>query len=154
MASIGSCRAMCGRSRTSITATWGLNARCAPGRGPSPRARARKLPRDGRQVQMRTWAAELLESMQGICELLDATHPQRPYSVTLNEQQGKLEDVDQKPSARLLRDLRESDDGFTALVLRMSRSHKQSMLACPRNEARWRQFEEEAQESLEAQRSL
>jgi glutamate--cysteine ligase len=118
------------------------------------RARGLALTRDGRQVQMRSWAAELLESMQGVCELLDATHPQRPYSVTLKEQQAKLEDVDQTPSARLLRDLRESGESFTALVLRMSRSHKEYMLAFPRNEARWRQFEAEAEESLEAQRSL
>jgi glutamate--cysteine ligase len=118
------------------------------------RARGLKLERDGRQMEMRTWAAELLESMQGICELLDATHPQRPYSGTLKEQQAKLEDVDQTPSARLLRDLRESGEGFTALMLRMSRSHKDYMLGFPRNEARWRQFEAEAEESLEAQRSL
>ncbi|HEY4975088.1 MAG TPA: glutamate--cysteine ligase, partial [Steroidobacteraceae bacterium] len=118
------------------------------------RQRGLMLERQRRQVPMHGWAAELLESMQGICELLDATHPQRPYSTTLKEQQAKLEDVDQTPSARLLRDLRESGESFTALVLRMSRSHKDYMLAFPRNEARWRQFEVEADESLEAQRSL
>ena len=92
--------------------------------------------------------------MQGMCELLDATHPQRPYSVTLKEQQVKLEDVEQTPSARLLRDLRESGESFTALVMRMSRSHQQYMLGFPRNEARWREFEAEADESLQAQRAL
>ncbi len=92
--------------------------------------------------------------MQGLCELLDATHPQRPYSVTLKEQQVKLEDVAQTPSARLLHDLLESGESFTALVLRMSRAHQQSMLALPRNQARWREFEVEAEESLQAQRSL
>jgi glutamate--cysteine ligase len=118
------------------------------------RQRGLTLERDRRQVPMHGWAAELLESMQGICELLDATHPQRPYSATLKEQQAKLEDVDQTPSARLLRDLRESGESYTALMLRMSRSHKDYMLAFPRNEARWRQFEVEAEESREAQRSL
>jgi glutamate--cysteine ligase len=118
------------------------------------RQRGLALTRDGRGLPMRSWAAELLESMQGICELLDATHPQRPYSVTLKEQQVKLEDVAQTPSARLLHDLLESGESFTALVLRMSRAHQQSMLALPRNQARWREFEVEAEESLQAQRSL
>ena len=118
------------------------------------RARGLLLERDGRQVAMRSWAGELLESMQGICELLDATHPQRPYSVTLQEQQAKLEDVEQTPSARLLHDLRASGESFTQLMLRMSRSHKQYMLAFPRNEARWREFEAGVHESLEAQRAL
>ena len=118
------------------------------------RARGLMLERDGRQLPMRSWAAELLESMQGVCELLDTAHPQRPYSVTLKEQQAKLEDVGQTPSARLLHDLRESGESYTALVLRMSRSHKEYLLAAARNAARWQQFELEVQESLEAQRSL
>ena len=118
------------------------------------RARGLMLERDGRQLPMRSWAGELLESMQGICELLDATHPQRPYSVTLKEQQAKLEDVGQTPSARLLHDLRESGESFTALVLRLSRSHKEYLLAAPRDAARWQQFQLEVEESLEAQRSL
>ena len=113
------------------------------------------LERDGRAVPMRGWAAELLESMQGICELLDATHPQRPYSATLKEQQGKLENVEQTPSARMLRELRATDGSFTSLVLRMSRAHKAYMLDdFPRNAARRQEFEAEAQESLEAQRAI
>jgi glutamate--cysteine ligase len=93
--------------------------------------------------------------MQGICELLDATHPQRPYSATLKEQRAKLENVEQTPSARMLRELRESDGSFMSLVLRMSRAHKEYMVgAFPRNEARRREFEAEVQESLEAQRAI
>ncbi|MFI4868754.1 MAG: glutamate--cysteine ligase [Steroidobacterales bacterium] len=119
------------------------------------RAPGLTLERDGRTRPMRTWAAELLESMQAVCELLDAGHPQRPYSATLREQQAKLEDVEQTPSARLLRDLRASGQGFTAMVLRLSRAHKEQMLgAFPRNDARWREFEAEVQESLEAQRAI
>lgn len=119
------------------------------------RAPGLTLERDGRQREMRSWAAELLESMQAVCELLDAGHPQRPYSATLREQQAKLEDVEQTPSARLLRDLRASDQSFTSLVLRLSRAHKEHMLgAFPRNAARWLEFEAEVQQSLEAQRAI
>jgi len=93
--------------------------------------------------------------MQGICELLDASHPGKPYSATLREQQVKLEDVEQTPSARLLRELRESGESFTALVLRLSQAHRQQLLdTLPRNPSRWQQFESEVEESLQAQRAL
>ena len=36
--------------------------------------------RDGRTVSMHDWARELLDSMAGICELLDQGDPARPYS--------------------------------------------------------------------------
>jgi len=77
---------------------------------------ALNLERDGRRVSMRSWGAELLESMQGICELLDAAHPQRPYVAALREQRLKLEEVEHTPSARLLRALRQhfGNLGFVA----------------------------------------
>ena len=43
------------------------------------------LERDGRDVSLRSWVAELFDSMQGICELLDSVHPQRPYLAALQE---------------------------------------------------------------------
>ena len=70
------------------------------------------------------WAEELLDSMIGICELLDAGHPDRPYSATLKDQQVKLEDVEQTPSARLLRELRAHGEGFSRLALRYSVDHR------------------------------
>jgi glutamate--cysteine ligase len=112
------------------------------------------LVRDGRNVSMIGWAGELLDSMTGICELLDAGHPDRPYSATLKEQQAKLQDVEQTPSARLLRELHAHGEGFSKLALRYSLDHRRSIEAHPTNAGRRREFEEEAQESLEAKRSL
>ena len=108
------------------------------------------LERDGRRVPMREWSSELLDSMQGICELLDSSHGERPYLVALREQKLKLEDVEHTPSARLLRELREHHEGFATLGLRMSREHKQYCLeAVPFNPERAREFEAEVQQSLE-----
>ena len=67
------------------------------------------LERDGREVLMSVWAAELLDSMQGICEVLDAQHPQRPYRAALADQMAKFQEVEHTPSARLLRELRQND---------------------------------------------
>jgi glutamate--cysteine ligase len=112
------------------------------------------LMRDGRAVSMQAWAHELLDSMQGVCEVLDTGHPERPYSATLKEQLAKLQDVELTPSARLLRELREHDESFASLALRFSIEHRRTVEGAPVNEVRQREFEHEAEESLEAQRRL
>ena len=113
------------------------------------------LERDGRELPMRSWAAELLDSMQGICELLDDSHPGRPYGAALREQGVKLEDVEQTPSARLLRELRQHGESFEALALRVSRAHKEHFLdAVPLEPTRAREFQEEVQQSLQESAAL
>jgi glutamate--cysteine ligase len=112
------------------------------------------LVRDGRNVPMIAWAEELLDSMTGVCELLDAGHPDRPYTATLKDQQAKLHDVEQTPSARLLRELHSHDESFSALALRFSVDHRRHIEAQPVNQVRRREFEAEAQLSLEAQQSI
>ncbi len=113
------------------------------------------LERDGRTVPMRAWAMELLDSMQGICELLDSGHPDRPYGATVREQMAKLENVETTPSARLLREMRENGESFAQLALRVSRSHKDCLLGAPlRKPARIGEFEAEAAASLEQQAAI
>ena len=79
---------------------------------------------DGRPQDLRAWAAQLLEEMQGVCELLDAGDPDRPYSSALAVQQAKVADVTQTPSARLLRELETERETFFHFALRMSRQHR------------------------------
>jgi glutamate--cysteine ligase len=112
------------------------------------------LERDGRAVPMLSWASELLDAMQGICELLDAGDAERPYSTALKEQQLKLQDVEQTPSARLLKELRANDQCFAALALRFSMLHRRQISAVARNEALWQSFERQAQESWEAHQRI
>ncbi len=50
------------------------------------------LGRDGRGYPMLAWARELLEEMQGICELLDAGIPAKPYAAALAAQAAKVDD--------------------------------------------------------------
>src|SRR6202050_3958352 len=46
--------------------------------------------RDGKSVPLRVWAHELIDSMTGICEILDRGDPARPYAQALGGQGGKL----------------------------------------------------------------
>jgi len=109
------------------------------------------LERNGRQVPMRDWCSELLDSMQGVCELLDSSHPQRPYLAALRDQALKVEDVERTPSARLLRELQEREQSFQDLALRVSREHKaHSLQSPPPPPERVHEFEAEVQESRQA----
>ncbi len=51
------------------------------------------LRRDGREVRLSDWAAEIIDSMRGLCELLDEGDAQRPYLTALELQEEKIRDV-------------------------------------------------------------
>jgi glutamate--cysteine ligase len=110
--------------------------------------------REGRSQPMREWARELLDSMTGICDLLDQGDPGRPYSQALATQTAKVEDVALTPSARLMAELT-AGESFFDLALRMSAMHKAYFLDLyPPNEERLREFSQEAEQSLAAQRAI
>ena len=113
------------------------------------------LERDGRQVPMLDWAREILDQMQGVCELLDEGDPQRPYAAALAVQAAKLGDVELTPSARLIKELRSTGESFFDLALRTSATHKDYFLELHApDEPRLRQFAEEAAESLEVAEAM
>jgi glutamate--cysteine ligase len=114
-----------------------------------------KLNRNGRAVELRTWALELIDSMRGICELLDAGDERRPYTAALELQQSKVDDPDLTPSARTLQELRTTGESFAEFALRMSRVHKAYFLDLyPPNEQRLAEFSAEAEESLRRQAEI
>jgi glutamate--cysteine ligase len=108
--------------------------------------------REGQNVPMESWARELLDSMVGICEILDRGDASRPYSQALANQAAKVQDVSRTPSARLMEELTSSDESFFDLALRMSAPHKAYFLDLyPPNEERLAEFGREAEESLTQQ---
>jgi glutamate--cysteine ligase len=120
-------------------------------RGREPRL---TLARDGRNVALTDWAHELLDSMTGICEILDRGDAARPYSQALATQVAKVSDVALTPSARLMADLH-AGESFFDLALRMSAAHKAYFLDLyPPNDDRLREFAYEAQESVLAQQRI
>ena len=113
------------------------------------------LQRDGRPYAMLDWARELLDEMQGICEILDRGDPARPYAAALATQAAKLDDVALTPSARLIKELRDTGESFFDLALRMSSEHKRYFLDLySPNDARLGEFAVEAEESWRAQREI
>ncbi|MBX3703364.1 MAG: glutamate--cysteine ligase [Steroidobacteraceae bacterium] len=101
------------------------------------------------------WAAQLLDEMQGICELLDAADAAKPYTTALALQRAKLDDPARLPSSRLLAELERERDSFFGLALAMSRMHRDYFRDLyPPNEARLAEFATEAVDSIEKQREV
>ena len=114
-----------------------------------------KLNREGREIPMNQWAGELLDAMQGLCEMLDQGEAGRPYSLALEQQRAKIDDVERTPSARLLAEMRQTGESFFQLALRMSRLHKDYFVGLyPPNESRLAEFAAAAKESQAAQRGI
>jgi glutamate--cysteine ligase len=82
------------------------------------------LRRDGRDVSLRDWSLEIIDSMRGVCELLDEGDAQRPYCTALEVQEEKIHDVSRTPAARTLEEMRRSGESFFHFALRMSKLHQ------------------------------
>ncbi len=101
------------------------------------------------------WATEILDQMQGICELLDGGDPSRPYSAALAFQRQKILDHAELPSARLLDEMKRQGMSFSELAIWMSEMHRDYFRELyPPNPARLAEFRDEAGASLEEQRAV
>ena len=113
------------------------------------------LRRGDRPAQLVDWANEILDGMQGICEMLDHGEPGRPYTQALRAQQEKVDDVSLTPSARLLREMSSTGETFNGLALRMSQTHRDYFVELhPPNPRRIAELDEEAEHSLEQQAAV
>jgi len=113
------------------------------------------LSRDGRSVPLHEWAHELIDSLTGICEILDRGDAARPYAQALAAQAGKIDNVALTPSARLMTELAATQESFFELALRMSTMHKAYFLELyPPNQGRLAEFAAGADESLQKQRRI
>ena len=110
------------------------------------------LGRDGRAASLRDWALEIVDSMRGVCELLDAGDANAPYSTALELQAEKIRDVALTPAARTLEEMRRNEESFFDFALRMSRVHQDYFRDLYGPSAQRQQaFAEAAAESLERQ---
>jgi glutamate--cysteine ligase len=110
------------------------------------------LRRDGRDVSLGDWAAEIVDSMRGLCELLDEGDAQRPYLTALELQEEKIRDVSRTPAARSLHEMRVNEESFFNFALRMSKVHQSYFRELlPTSPSRQDEFAAEAAESIEQQ---
>jgi glutamate--cysteine ligase len=111
-----------------------------------------KLRHDGRDLGLADWALEIIDSMRGVCELLDQGDADRPYTTALEMQEAKVRDPARTPAARTILELRTTGESFFNFALRMSKQHKAYFLELySPNEARQTEFAAQAEASLAEQ---
>ena len=89
---------------------------------------ALKLKRNGQDISIKEWGGELLNAMQGFATLLDDAHECHDYSNSLNKQKQAIEDPQNTPSAKMLDEMRENEEGFYQHAMRMSKQHHEAFI--------------------------
>ena len=111
-----------------------------------------RLLRDGEELELRTWAAEILDKVIAVAELIDRETGSDSYVQSVRRMQARVEDAERTPSARVLAELREADCGFFELALDVARRHRDYFgRLAPLSEARRQELEREAADSLQRQ---
>jgi glutamate--cysteine ligase len=64
------------------------------------------LTRDGAEVTLQEWAAELIERIRPVAQLLDQQHDEHVHEAALAVQKARIEDPSKTPSARVLDEVR------------------------------------------------
>ncbi|MCK4743992.1 MAG: glutamate--cysteine ligase [Sulfuriflexus sp.] len=83
------------------------------------------LQRNGETILLKDWALEVVTAMQGVCELLDAAAEGQPYQDALAVQTAAIHDPELTPSAIMLKEMRENEEGFYHFARRMSVQHSE-----------------------------
>lgn len=114
-----------------------------------------KLERNGREVALMEWGAELLEACTPIAQRLDAVHGGSAHREALAAAKLTLQHPDLLPSARVLDAMRNAHDGsYTRFVRVRAEATRDHLLALPLPAERRAAFEAEAKASLDEQRRL
>jgi len=83
-----------------------------------------ELQLDGRRRSLTAWGAEILDAMEGVCELLDGADAHRPYTTALQNARAKIADTEATPSARILREMRQRGESFYDFAFRTSAGYR------------------------------
>ena len=99
---------------------------------------ALQLTRNGAPISMRTWAFEALDAIHEIAIRLDVDEEGNPYQDATATMRARVEDVENTPSAHLMRELVENGETFSQLAHRISLQHaatfRQKLLSADRRE--------------------
>lgn len=112
------------------------------------------LQRNSTTISLKQWALEICDDMKGVCELLDSSHQGEPYMQALAEQREKVIDPDLTPSARMLKAMRESGEGFYHFAKRKSQQYFDYFRQVDLTNEQRKYYDDLAKSSLEKQAML
>jgi glutamate--cysteine ligase len=128
------------------------NKHLAAARGREP---GLELERGGGSIELRAWAAEILDQCGAVAAALDAARGGDAYGTALRSAVEALHDPSITPSARVLATMRERHGGsHGAFVLAQSIAHRNSLKSDPLPREVLERYEALAAETLEAQRRI
>ncbi|KAF1029173.1 MAG: Glutamate--cysteine ligase [Burkholderia plantarii] len=113
-----------------------------------------ELTRDGQPITMRAWADEVFAKIEAAARVLDEIRGDDVHARAVAAQRVKLDDPEQTPSARVLREMRERGQSFIEFASAQSEAHAAYFRARPLDAQALQQAQAEAHASLEAQREL
>ncbi|TBU97128.1 glutamate--cysteine ligase [Phytopseudomonas dryadis] len=111
------------------------------------------LQRQGVPVVLQSWAHELLDGIEALAALLDASQGGDAHRAALQAQRAKIDDASLTPSAQVLAQLQQGES-FAAFALRQSKRHAEYFRQQPLSREQQAEFEEAAARSLQEQAEL
>lgn len=105
------------------------------------------LQRAGEQIELKTWANELLDEIQQMADLLDRSNGGVNHSQALQAQREKVADVRLTPSAQVLEQLQQGES-FAQFSLRQSKLHADYFNSQPLSAEQNAAFEQASAQSL------
>jgi glutamate--cysteine ligase len=112
------------------------------------------LTRDGEDVSLQDWAAELLEKIGRAAKALDTLAGGDAHARAVAAERAKLADPESTPSARVLRTMRERGQGFFEFGLAQSEAHAAYFRGRALDEQSAQQAATLAAQSIEEQAAL
>ena len=113
------------------------------------------LLRNGREIALVDWGAELLDEFAPLAAALDHARGGNDYRAALERARAMIRDPEATPSARVLREMRERHgDSYIGFALAKSREHRQAIAARPIAATANARLQHEVDASLARQRTI
>jgi glutamate--cysteine ligase len=112
------------------------------------------LRRGDEKISLQDWASELCNKMKPVASLLDRANYCENYFSSVKSQIASVFDPDLTPSARMLAEMRENNEGFFHHAQRMSKHHCHDYKTHALSESKIQFFEDAAKESIEKQHQI
>ena len=110
-----------------------------------------QLSRQGENIELTTWASELLADVQHAAALLDASQNTDQHQVALDNQLNKVRDPSLTPSAQVLQAMADQQLPFCAFGMQASMKTRQTLQQYPVSPIRLDEFTAASAQSLAAQ---
>ncbi|MCF7200918.1 glutamate--cysteine ligase [Pseudomonas oligotrophica] len=108
----------------------------------------------GKEVELKSWAGELLERIGLVAARLDQSQGGEAHAQALALQQAKVADSRLTPSAQVLQALRYNGESFARFAMRQTLRHAEDFRNRPLPAAELARFEQAARESLQQQAAI